>query len=55
MEGLSRERYAFAMGQGAGAITDVKSSAEIIREMMDEAEAMIARMSALARKTVANV
>jgi enoyl-[acyl-carrier protein] reductase II len=42
-------------GQGAGAITDVKSSAEIIREMMDEAEAVIARMSALARKTVANV
>jgi enoyl-[acyl-carrier protein] reductase II len=54
MEGLSRERSAFAMGQGAGAITDVKSSAEIIREMMDEAEAVIARMSALARKTAAN-
>jgi enoyl-[acyl-carrier protein] reductase II len=54
MEDLSRERSAFAMGQGAGAITDVKSSAEIIREMMDEAEAVISRMAALTRKTAAN-
>jgi enoyl-[acyl-carrier protein] reductase II len=54
MEGLSRERSAFAMGQGAGAITDVKSSAEIIREMMDEAEAVIARMAALVKKATAN-
>src|SRR5579859_4365900 len=54
MEGLSRERSAFAMGQGAGAITDVKPSAEIIREMMDEAEAVISRLAALARKTAAN-
>ncbi|HLJ52878.1 MAG TPA: nitronate monooxygenase family protein [Rhizomicrobium sp.] len=54
MEGLSRERSAFAMGQGAGAITDVKPSAEIIREMMDEAEAVISRLAALARKATAN-
>ncbi len=54
MEGLSRERSAFAMGQGAGAIIDVKPSAEIIREMMDEAEAVISRLAALARKATAN-
>ena len=54
MEGLSRERSAFAMGQGSGAIKDVKASAEIIREMMEEAEAVISRMAALAKRATAN-
>jgi enoyl-[acyl-carrier protein] reductase II len=50
IEGLSRERSAFAMGQGAGGIGAVKPAREIILEMMEEAEAVIARMAALARK-----
>ena len=48
IEGLSRERSAFAMGQGAGAIQDVKPAREIIRGMMEEAEHVIARMAKLA-------
>jgi enoyl-[acyl-carrier protein] reductase II len=47
IEGLSRERSAFAMGQGAGAIHDVKSAAEIIGEIVAEAEAIIARLPKL--------
>jgi enoyl-[acyl-carrier protein] reductase II len=47
IEGLSRERSAFAMGQGAGGIHDVKPAAEIIRDIMKEAEDVIARMAAL--------
>src|SRR6201999_2987960 len=39
IEGLSRARSAFAMGQGAGAIHDVKSAAEIVRDIVAEAEA----------------
>jgi len=49
IEGLSRERSAFAMGQGAGGIHDVKPAREIIAEIMDEAEAVISRMATLAR------
>ena len=49
IEGLSRERSAFAMGQGAGGIHEVKPARLIIAEIMDEAEAVISRMSALAR------
>src|SRR5580698_686676 len=45
--GLSRERSAFAMGQGAGAIHDVKSAAEIIQEIVAEAENIIARLPKL--------
>src|ERR1700729_1641121 len=44
IEGLSRERSAFAMGQGAGAIHDVKSAAEIIQEIVAEGETIIARL-----------
>ena len=50
IEGLSRERSAFAMGQGAGAIEDVKPLAQIIREIMQEAEEVIARIAGLAKK-----
>ncbi|MBS0471851.1 MAG: nitronate monooxygenase [Proteobacteria bacterium] len=49
IEGLSRERSAFAMGQGAGGIHEVKPSKAIIEEIMAEAEEVIARMAALAR------
>ena len=52
IEGLSRERSAFAMGQGAGAIHDVKPSKQIIEEMMAEAEEVIARMAALTKKAI---
>lgn len=45
IEGLSRERSAFAMGQGAGAVHDVKSAAEIVHDVVAEAEAVIARMA----------
>jgi len=51
IEGLTRERSAFAMGQGAGGIGDVKPSREIIAEMMAEAEEVIARMAKLAKAT----
>jgi NAD(P)H-dependent flavin oxidoreductase YrpB (nitropropane dioxygenase family) len=37
------------MGQGAGAIADVKPSREIIAEIMAEAEEVIAKMAALVR------
>ena len=48
IEGLDIKRSAFAMGQGSGAIRDVKSSREIIHEMIAEAEAVIANMAKLA-------
>jgi enoyl-[acyl-carrier protein] reductase II len=48
IEGLTRERSAFAMGQGAGAIRDVKSAGEIVREVAAEAREVIARMAKLA-------
>ncbi|HEX3675153.1 MAG TPA: nitronate monooxygenase family protein [Rhizomicrobium sp.] len=47
IEGLSRERSAFAMGQGAGGVHDVKSAGEIVREIAADAEAAIARMAKL--------
>jgi enoyl-[acyl-carrier protein] reductase II len=49
LEGLDPKRSAFAMGQGAGAVRDIKPAAEIIREMIEEAEAVLTRMAALAR------
>jgi enoyl-[acyl-carrier protein] reductase II len=49
IEGLSRERSAFAMGQGAGAVHDVKPAGEIVREIAQEAEEVIARIARLAK------
>ena len=49
IEGLDINRSAFAMGQGSGAIHDVKPAREIIREMIQEAEDVIAKMSKLVR------
>lgn len=48
IEGLDRTRSAFAMGQGAGAIHDVKPAGAIVREIVAEAEEVIARMAKLA-------
>ncbi|MEI9888314.1 MAG: nitronate monooxygenase family protein [Rhizomicrobium sp.] len=50
IEGLSRETSAFAMGQGAGGVHEVKPSRLIIAEMIAEAEEVIARMAALAKQ-----
>lgn len=47
IEGLQRDRSAFAMGQGAGAIHEVLPSAEIIRRVMTQAEQIIGQMAAL--------
>src|ERR1700744_70210 len=44
IHGLTRERSAFAMGQGAGGIHDVKPARAIIQEIMAEAEEVIGRM-----------
>ena len=46
-EGLERDRSAFAMGQGAGAVHEVLPCAEIIRRIMADAEAIIGRMAKL--------
>jgi len=48
-EGLDRNRSAFAIGQGAGAIHEVLPCAEIIRRIMSEAEEIIGRMSRMIR------
>jgi hypothetical protein len=37
------------MGQGAGAVHAVKPAGEIVREMMEEAEAVLARIARFAR------
>lgn len=47
-EGLDRSKSAFAMGQGAGSIHDVKSAGEIVREIVAEAESVIAKMAKVA-------
>lgn len=47
MDNLDEERSCFPMGQGAGGINDVKSCAEIIQDMMREAQATIKSMNAL--------
>ncbi|MGD0192016.1 MAG: nitronate monooxygenase family protein [Rhizomicrobium sp.] len=49
IDGLDRSRSAFAMGQGAGGIAHVKPAGDIVREMMAEAEDVIARISELTR------
>ena len=47
LEGLDIDRSCFAMGQGSGAIHDVKPAAEIIEEIMAEAEAVLDRVAKL--------
>jgi enoyl-[acyl-carrier protein] reductase II len=52
IEGLDIKRSAFAMGQGAGGVHEVKSAKEIVREIAAEAEEVIARMAKLVRMAV---
>ncbi|HEX6860605.1 MAG TPA: nitronate monooxygenase family protein [Caulobacteraceae bacterium] len=47
VEGLDPDRSCFAMGQSAGGVHEVLPAAEIVRNIMAEAEAAIARMNAL--------
>ncbi|MDZ4738800.1 MAG: nitronate monooxygenase [Alphaproteobacteria bacterium] len=49
IEGLDRNRSAFAIGQGAGAIHKTQTSAEIIQSIMRDADAIISRMQSLRR------
>ena len=55
VEGLDPDKSCFAMGQSAGGVHDVLPAGEIVRRIMAEAEAAIARMAALqaGRKPVA--
>ncbi|HSZ11075.1 MAG TPA: nitronate monooxygenase family protein [Rhizomicrobium sp.] len=48
VEGLDRDRSAFAMGQGAGSIHEVKPAGEIVREIAAEAEEVIAKIARFA-------
>jgi len=45
-----RNRSAFAMGQGAGGIRDVRPAGDIVREIARQAEDVIARMAAQTRR-----
>lgn len=47
VDGLNRDKSAFAIGQGAGAVHEILPSAEIIRRMTSEAEAIIGRIGRL--------
>jgi enoyl-[acyl-carrier protein] reductase II len=48
LEGLDPDRSCFAMGQSAGGVHAVRPAAEIVDEIMADAEAAITRMSRLA-------
>lgn len=47
IEGLDPDRSCFAMGQSAGGVHDIKPAAQIVAEMVAEAEAAIDRMARL--------
>jgi enoyl-[acyl-carrier protein] reductase II len=47
VEGLDPDRSCFAMGQSAGGVRDIKPAAQIVAEMVAEAEAAIDRMARL--------
>ncbi|MDP1617696.1 nitronate monooxygenase family protein [Phenylobacterium sp.] len=47
VEGLDPDRSCFAMGQSAGGVHDIKPAAQIVAEMVAEAEAAIDRMAKL--------
>jgi len=48
IEGLDPDRSCFAMGQSAGGVHAVRSAGEIVRSLMEEAEAAIGRLTRLA-------
>jgi enoyl-[acyl-carrier protein] reductase II len=52
LEGLDHARSAFAMGQGAGGIAEVKSAKDIVDQIVAEAEEAIARMARLVSDAV---
>lgn len=52
-EGLDPDRSCFAMGQSAGGVRAVKPAAEVVAEMVREAEAAIDRMAALRGRVLA--
>jgi enoyl-[acyl-carrier protein] reductase II len=45
IEGLQIDRSAFAMGQGSGAIHDVKPAGQIVRDIVAEAEEVLGRIA----------
>jgi enoyl-[acyl-carrier protein] reductase II len=47
IEGLDPDRSCFAMGQSAGGVHDIKPAAQIVAEMVTEAEAAIDRVARL--------
>ena len=49
VEGLDRDRSAFAMGQGAGAVEAVMPAGDVVRQMVAEAEEVIANISRFAK------
>jgi enoyl-[acyl-carrier protein] reductase II len=49
IEGLDLARSAFAMGQGAGSIRDVKAAGDIVRDIVAEAETVLGRISRFTR------
>ena len=50
LEGLDKSKSCFAMGQGAGAIKDAPPAGDIVRRMVAEAEAVIARIAKLTKE-----
>jgi enoyl-[acyl-carrier protein] reductase II len=50
IEGLQIDRSAFAMGQGSGAIHDVKPAGQIVRDIVAEAEEVLGRIARYAVK-----
>lgn len=53
IEGLDRARSAFAMGQGAGGVHEVKPAGEIVREIVSEAEDVLGRIGRFVVKSTA--
>lgn len=51
VEGLDPDRSCFAMGQSAGGVHDVPPAGEIVRRIVEEAEAAIDRVAALKART----
>jgi enoyl-[acyl-carrier protein] reductase II len=49
VEGLDRDKSAFAMGQGAGAIEAVMPAGDVVRQMAAEAEEVIANIARFAK------
>jgi enoyl-[acyl-carrier protein] reductase II len=49
LEGLDKSKSCFAMGQGSGAVKDAPPAGDIVRRMVAEAEAVIARIAGLTK------